>query len=58
MKKEKLNFTPILKKLVKKLKSKEFQKKLKAVFSKELKVNNDGQKLVQKMYGGKIKNDY
>jgi|TARA_R110000796_G_scaffold126822_1_gene241874 hypothetical protein len=58
MKTEKLDFAPILKKLSEKLNSKKFKEKIRKALNKDLKLNNDGQKLVQKMYGGKIKNDY
>ena len=52
MKRKELDFSPILKKLAKKLNSKKFKDALK----KALKIDNSGQKLVQKLYGGKIKN--
>ena len=51
MKRKELDFSPIFKKLAKKLNNKKFKDALK----KALKIDNSGQKLVQKMYGGKIK---
>ena len=53
MKRKELDFSPIFKNLAKKLNSKKFKDALK----KALKIDNSGQKLVQKIYGGKIKND-
>jgi len=52
MKRKELDFSPIFEKLAKKLNSKKFKDALK----KALKIDNSGQKLVQKIYKGRNKN--
>ena len=53
MKTEKLDFAPILKKLSEKLNSKKFKEKIRKALNKDLKLNNDGQKLLKDLWVAK-----